>query len=210
MENKKKSVMKLIILVVSIAVTILAAFIVCRILMVRAYRAHVDQAIWEIEYSEYVQAMGGTVTQEVGEEGIERKYDPDFVPDDREITMRLAYYNHEKGCALTLEELKKQFAIGKTEKEGIDDLIAYSSFINNEGVSVGMDKMYNSCRICCCEILLYNEIDPDRATPEQITDAFNKAIIVENYSVERYGYYRFSEELMDEALAAYEEEQNGE
>ena len=161
MENRKKSVKKIIILVVSIAVTILAVLIVCRILMVRAYRAHVDQAIWEIEYSEYVQAMGGTVTQEVGE-------------------------------------------------EGIDDLIAYSSFINNEGVSVGMDKMYNSCRICCCEILLYNEIDPDRATPEQITDAFNKAIIVENYSVERYGYYRFSEELIDEALAAYEEEQNGE
>ncbi len=34
MENREKSVKKIIILVVSIAVTILAALIVCRILMV--------------------------------------------------------------------------------------------------------------------------------------------------------------------------------
>ncbi len=208
MENRKKSNKKLIILIVSsVVVIILAGLIAYRALVIWAYRAHKDHVIQEIEYSGYVQAMGGSVDWN---QELEPVIDPDFVPDDREITMRLAYYNHEKGCALTLEELKKQFAIGKTEKEGIDDLIAYSSFINNEGVSVGMDKMYNSCRICCCEILLYNEIDPDRATPEQITDAFNKAIIVENYSVERYGYYRFSEELIDEALAAYEEEQSGE
>ena len=208
MENRKKSNKKLIILIVSsVVVIILAGLIAYRALVIWAYRAHKDHVIQEIEYSGYVQAMGGSVDWN---QELEPVIDPDFVPDDREITMRLAYYNHEKGCALTLEELKKQFAIGKTEKEGIDDLIAYSSFINNEGVSVGMDKMYNSCRICCCEILINNEIDPDRATPEQITDAFNKAIIVENYSVERNGYYRFSEELIDEALAAYEEEQSGE
>jgi len=207
MENRKKSVKKIIILVVSIAVTILAALIVCRILMVRAYRAHKDQVIHEIDYSSYVQAMGGSVDWN-------QELESDFVPDDRRVTMRLAFYNHENGCALTLEELKLQFAISKTETEGIDDLIAYSKFINKEGISEGKNEKYEDCEFCCYQILINNGIDPDGATLEQLTDAFNKAIIVENYMLEKgYGHYQKCgnrEELIDEALAAYEEEQNGE
>ena len=211
MENKKKSVIKLIILIVSIAVTILAALIVCRILMVRAYRAHKDQVIHEIDYSSYVQAMGGSVDWN---QELEPVIDPDFVPDDRRVTMRLAYYNCENGCTLTLEELKSQFAISKTETEGIDDLIAYSQFINKEGISEGKDEKYENCESCCYQILINNGIDPDGATLEQLTDAFNKAIIVENYMLEKgYGHYQKCgnrEELIDKALAAYEEEQSGE
>ena len=210
MGNKKKSVMKLIILVVSIAVTILTALIVCRILMVRAYRAHKDQVIHEIDYSSYVQAMGGSIDWN---QELEPVIDPDFVPDDRRVTMRLAYYNYENGCTLTLEELKSQFAISKTETEGIDDLIAYSQFINKEGISEGKDEKYENCESCCYQILINNGIDPDGATLEQLTDAFNKAIIVENYMLEKgYGHYQKCgnrEELIDEALAAYEEEQSG-
>ena len=211
MGNKKKSVMKLIILVVSIAVTILTALVVCRILMVRAYRAHKDQVIHEIDYSSYVQAMGGSIDWN---RELEPVIDPDFVPDDRRVTMRLAYYNYENGCTLTLEELKSQFAISKTETEGIDDLIAYSQFINKEGISEGKDEKYENCESCCYQILINNGIDPDGATLEQLTDAFNKAILVENYMLEKgYGHYQKCgnrEELIDEALAAYEEEQNGE
>ena len=211
MENRKKSVKKIIILVVSIAVTILAALIVCRILMVRAYRAHKDQVIHEIDYSSYVQAMGGSVDWN---QELEPVIDPDFVPDDRRVTMRLVYYNYENGCTLTLEELKSQFAISKTETEGIDDLIAYSQFINKEGISEGKDEKYKNCKSCCYQILINNGIDPDGATLEQLTDAFDKAIIVENYMLEKgYGHYQKCgnrEELIDEALAAYEEEQSGE
>ena len=211
MENRKKSVKKIIILVVSIAVTILAALIVCRILMVRAYRAHKDHVIQEIEYSGYVQAMGGSVDWN---QELEPVIAPDFVPDDRRVTMRLAFYNHENGCTLTLEELKSQFAISKTETEGIDDLIAYSSFINKNGISEGKNETFNSCESCCYQILINNGIDPDEATLEELTEAFNKAIIVENYMLEKgYGNYRYSlqgKELIDEALAAYEEEQSGE
>ena len=207
MENKKKTVKKIIILVVSIAVTVLAALIVCRILMVRAYRAHKDQVIHEIDYSSYVRAMGGSID---GNQELES----DVVLDDRTVTMRLAYYNYENGCTLTLEELKSQFAISKTETEGIDDLIAYSEFINKEGISDGMNDKYFNCRICCNDILINNGIDPDEATLEELTEAFNKAIIVENYMLEKgYGNYRYSlqgKELIDEALAAYEEEQSGE
>ena len=212
MENRKKSVKKIIILVVSIAVTILAALIVCRILMVRAYRAHKDHVIQEIEYSGYVRAMGGRVRQEPEEEMPE--YDPDFVPDDREVTMQLVFYNHKNECALTLEELKSQFAISKTETEGIDDLIAYSSFINKNGISEGKNETFNSCESCCYQILINNGIDPDEATLEELTEAFNKAIIVENYMLENgYGNYRYSlqgKELIDEALAAYGGDNNGE
>ena len=207
MENRKKSVKKIIILVVSIAVIILAALIVCRILMVRAYRAHKDQVIHEIDYSSYVLAMGGSID---GNQELES----DVVLDDRTITMRLAFYNYENGCTLTLEELKSQFAISKTETEGIDDLIAYSQFINKEGISEGKDEKYENCESCCYQILINNGIDPDGATLEQLTDAFNKAIIVENYMLEKgYGHYQKCgnrEELIDEALEAYEEEQSGE
>ena len=211
MENREKSVKKIIILVVSIAVTILAALIVCRILMVRAYRAHKDHVIQKIEYSGYVQAMGGSVDWN---QELEPVIAPDFVPDDRRVTMRLAFYNHENGCTLTLEELKSQFAISKTETEGIDDLIAYSSFINKNGISEGKNETFKSCESCCYQILINNGIDPDEATLEELTEAFNKAIIVENYMLENgYGNYRYSlqgKELIDEALAAYEEEQSGE
>ncbi len=207
MENRKKSVKKIIILVVSIAVTILAALIVCRILMVRAYRAHKDQVIHEIDYSSYVRAMGGSIDWN-------QELESDFVPDDRTVARRLAFYNYENGCTLTLEELKSQFAISKTETEGIDDLIAYSSFINKNGISEGKNETFNSCESCCYQILINNGIDPDEATLEELTEAFNKAIIVENYMLENgYGNYRYSlqgKELIDEALAAYEEEQNGE
>ena len=212
MGNKKKSVIKLIILVVSIAVTILATFIVCRILMVRAYRAHKDHVIQEIEYSGYVRAMGGLVRQEPEEEMPE--YDPDFVPDDSEVTMQLVFYNYETGCSLTLEELKSQFAMSRTETDGVDDLIAYSSFINKNGISEGKNETFNSCESCCYQILINNGIDPEGATLEEITEAFNKAMIVENYMLESgYGHYRYSlqgKELIDEALTAYEENQNGE
>ena len=107
-----------------------------------------------------------------------------------------------------------QFAISKTETEGIDDLIAYSQFINKEGISEGKNEKYENCESCCYQILINNGIDPDGATLEQLTDAFNKAIIVENYMLEKgYGHYQKCgnrEELIDEALAAYEEEQSGE
>ena len=214
MENRKKSVKKIIILVVSIAVTILAALIVCRILMVRAYRAHKDQVIQEIEYSGYVRAMGGRVRQEPEEEMPE--YDPDFVPDDREVTMQLVFYNHKNECALTLEELKSQFAISKTETEGIDDLIAYSSFINKNGISEGKDETFNNYKRCCRQILIENGIDPDEATLEEITDAFNKAIVIDNYMVENgYGHYDENSveqrlEILQQVDEIYEEEQNGE
>ncbi len=214
MENRKKSVKKIIILVVSIAVTILAALIVCRILMVRAYRAHKDHVIQEIEYSGYVRAMGGRVRQEPEEEMPE--YDPDFVPDDREVTMQLVFYNHKNECALTLEELKSQFAISKTETEGIDDLIAYSSFINKNGISEGKDETFNNYKRCCRQILIENGIDPDEATLEEITDAFNKAIVIDNYMVENgYGHYDENSveqrlEILQQVDEIYEEEQNGE
>lgn len=174
---------------------------------VEANNEKIDKNNQVRDYKEYVIAMAGNATFF---ECQDTATVSNVVINDQELEMRIAYYNSEQNANLTMEELKAQFEISRNETEGIDDLTAYSSFINKRGVSEGMDKMYNSCRICCCEILLYNEIDPDRVTPEQITDAFNKAIIVENYSVERYGYYHFSEELIDEALAAYEEEQNGE
>ncbi len=213
MENRKKSVKKIIILVVSIAVTILAALIVCRILMVRAYRAHKDHVIQEIEYSGYVQAMGGSVDWN---QELEPVIAPDFVPDDRRVTMRLAFYNHENGCTLTLEELKSQFAISKTETEGIDDLIAYSSFINKNGISEGKDETFNNYKRCCRQILIENGIDPDEATLEEITDAFNKAIVIDNYMVENgYGHYDENSveqrlEILQQVDEIYEEEQNGE
>ena len=212
MEDKKKSNKKLIILIVSsVVVIILAGLIAYRALVIWAYRAHKDQVIHEIDYSSYVLAMGGSVDWN---QELEPVIDPDFVPDDRRVTMRLAYYNYENGCTLTLEELKSQFAISKTETEGIDDLIAYSQFINKEGISEGKDEKYENCESCCYQILINNGIAPDGATLEQLTDAFNKAIIVENYMLEKgYGHYQKCgnrEELIDEALAAYEEEQSGE
>ena len=213
MENRKKSVKKIIILVVSIAVTILAALIVCRILMVRAYRAHKDHVIQEIEYSGYVQAMGGSVDWN---QELEPMIAPDFVPDDRRVTMWLAFYNHENGCTLALEELKSQFAISKTETEGIDDLIAYSSFINKNGISEGKDETFNNYKRCCRQILIENGIDPDEATLEEITDAFNKAIVIDNYMVENgYGHYDENSveqrlEILQQVDEIYEEEQNGE
>ena len=213
MENRKKSVKKIIILVVSIAVTILAALIVCRILMVRAYRAHKDHVIQEIEYSGYVQAMGGSVDWN---QELEPVIAPDFVPDDRMVTMRLAFYNYENRCTLALEELKLQFAISKTETEGIDDLIAYSSFINKNGISEGKDETFNNYKRCCRQILIENGIDPDEATLEEITDAFNKAIVIDNYMVENgYGHYDENSveqrlEILQQVDEIYEEEQNGE
>ena len=174
---------------------------------VEANNEKIDKNNQVRDYKEYVIAMAGNATffECQGAATVSN-----VVINDQELAMRIAYYNSEQNVNLTMEELKAQFEISRNETEGIDDLTAYSSFINDEGVSEGKDEMYNYCQFCCDLILRNNGIDPDRATQEQITDAFNKAIIVENYSVERYGYCRGSEEVIDEALAAYEEEQNGE
>ena len=214
MENKKKSNKKLIILIVSsVVVIILAGLIAYRALVIWAYRAHKDHVIQEIEYSGYVQAMGGSVDWN---QELEPVIDPDFVPDDRRVTMWLAFYNHETGCSLTLEELKSQFAMSRTETEGIDDLIAYSSFINKNGISEGKDETFNNYKRCCRQILIENGIDPDEATLEEITEAFNKAIVIDNYMVENgYGHYDENSveqrlEILQQVDEIYEEEQSGE
>lgn len=214
MENTKKSNKKLIILIVSsVVVIIFSGLIAYRALVIWAYRAHKDHVIQKIEYSGYVQAMGGSVDWN---QELEPVIAPDFVPDDRRVTMWLAFYNHENGCTLALEELKSQFAISKTETEGIDDLIAYSSFINKNGISEGKDETFNNYKRCCRQILIENGIDPDEATLEEITDAFNKAIVIDNYMVENgYGHYDENSveqrlEILQQVDEIYEEEQNGE
>ena len=203
-----RSIREPAILIASITVVILTALIVTGILLEQAYDDYRNRLIWEVDYSGYVRAMGGFVVW-TSEEGI--MYDPDFVPDDREVTMQLVFYNHETGCSLTLEELKSQFAMSRTETEGIDDLIAYSGFINKNGISEGKNETFNSCESCCRQILTESGIDPDGATTEEVTEAFNKAIIVETYMLENgYGHYRYSlqgKEFIDEALTTYEEEQ---
>ena len=177
---------------------------------VEANNEKIDKNNQVRDYKEYVMAMAGNATffECQGTATVSN-----VVINDQELAMRIAYYNSEQNANLTMEELKAQFEISRNETEGIDDLTAYSSFINDEGVSEGKDNKYVNCKICCCQILINNGIDPDGATLEQITDAFNKAIIVENYKLENrngtYNYY-IEKELIDEALAAYEEEQNGE
>lgn len=178
---------------------------------VEANNERIDRNIRVREYKGYVMAMARSATFFQYQDTATIS---NVVINDQELAMRLAYYNSVQNANLTMEELKAQFEISRNETEGIDDLISYSSFINKEGVSEGKDQTFCSCESCCYEILINNGIDPKEATLEQITDAFNEAIIVGNYMLENeYGHYRYSlqgEELIDEALAAYEEEQNGE
>lgn len=186
MENKKKPNVKLIILIVIIVAIILAgpaAFILQMVVAYQSFRAKQYQKTVEIEYAVYVQAMGGL------DWSPER--DPDFVPDDREVAMRLAYYNYKKECTLTQEELMSQFATSKTTREGNDDLRAFTDFATCE-TWLDYDETFNSCKSCCRQILTESGIDPDGATTKEVTEAFFKTIAIETY-MEENGYGRYDE-----------------
>ena len=185
MENKKKSNVKRIILIVIIVAIIMAgptAFILRMMMAYQSFRAKQYQETVAIDYAEYVKAMGGI------DWSPER--DPDFVPDDREVAMRLAYYNYKNECTLTQEELMSQFAASKTTREGVDDLRAFTDFAISE--ICYQDDTFSSCKSCCRQILTESGIEPDGATTEEVTEAFFKAIAIETY-MEENGYGRYNE-----------------
>ena len=185
MENKKKSNVKRSILIAIIVAIIMAgptAFILRMMMAYQSFRAKQYQETVAIDHAEYVKAMGGI------DWSPER--DPDFVPDDREVAMRLAYYNYKNECTLTQEKLMSQFAASKTTREGVDDLRAFTDFAISE--ICYQDVTFNSCKSCCRQILTESGIDPDGATTEEVTEAFFKAIAIETY-MEENGYGRYNE-----------------
>lgn len=180
---------------------------------VEAKNERIDRNIQVRKYKEYVTAMTQSATFFQCQDTVTIS---NIIVNDQELAMRLAYYNSVQNASLTMEELRAQFEISRNEKEGIDDLIAYSSFINKRGVSEGTDDKYNSCVECCKDILEKFGLSLSSATQEQIADAFNEAIIIDNYMIEMNNKYYNDCSLeqqvtvMEQIRKIYEENQNGE
>ncbi len=97
--------------------------------------------------------------------------------DERELLLRVNYYNAETGSDLTLEELEQQLRNYELSFGNTEDLEDFCAYVEEEGAyAAGASGNYNNYYNKVVILLKDQDLDLLTATREQLEEACKKAL----------------------------------